>query len=134
MKIKFAVDLLGPYWGHVWSILWPCCDYFYNIFSCKCLKWLQFSGKSQTCQIEECSFMLNFWYHIITMSGTYKGYVLATSTISLLLCALNGTVFYWRVIHAKWEKNQCWMIESIPRRLMANIRAKLWPYIPYLYS
>ena len=39
----FSVELLEPYWGHVWAILGPCLGYFYNIFASRCLKWLKFS-------------------------------------------------------------------------------------------
>ena len=58
--ILFNVQLLGPYWGHVWAILVPCFGYFYNILAFKCLKWLKFSLKSYACQIEEFSLIFNY--------------------------------------------------------------------------
>ena len=51
-RIPFNVQLLGPYFGHVWAILGPCFGYFYIIFASICLKWLNFSPKSHTCQLE----------------------------------------------------------------------------------
>jgi len=49
-KILLNVQLLEPYWGNVLAIKGPCFGYFYNIFASRCLTWLKFSLKSQTCQ------------------------------------------------------------------------------------
>ena len=80
-------QLLGPYWGHVWTILGPCFGYLYNIFACRCLKWLKFSLKSHACQAEDYSLISNYPDHIGSMFGPSWGHVLAISTIPLLLDA-----------------------------------------------
>ena len=49
----FNVQLFRSYWCHVWAILGPYLSYFINIFACRCLKWLKFSLKCITCQIEQ---------------------------------------------------------------------------------
>ena len=62
-RLSFNVKLLGLYKGHVWAILGPYLSYFYNIFACRCLKWLKFSLKCHLYQIEE--------YFEVTLFGPY---------------------------------------------------------------
>ena len=86
-RILFKVQLLGPYWGHIWAILGPCLGYLYKIFACGCLKLFKCSLKSHAYQIEEYPLMFNYWDHIWGMFGLYQGHVLAISTLYLLLYA-----------------------------------------------
>ena len=89
----FNVELSGPYFCHVWAILGPCLSYFYNIFACRCLKWLKFLLKCHACQIEEyfkVQLFGPYWGHVWAIYGQ----VLAISTISLLVDALNGSNFH----------------------------------------
>ena len=67
----FSVELLEPYWSHVWAILGPCFGYFYNIFACSYLKWLKFSLKSHAHQIEDYTLISNYWDHIGAMFSPY---------------------------------------------------------------
>ena len=71
------VDIMGPYWGHVWAILGPCFGYFYNIFASRCMKRLKFSLESHAYQVEEYYLMSIYWDHIRTMFGQYEGHIRA---------------------------------------------------------
>ena len=80
-------SLIFNCWDHidgcVWPTLGPCFGYFYNIFACRCLKWLKFSLKSHECQIEKYFLIFNCWNHIDGRVWATLGHVLAISTIYL---------------------------------------------------
>ena len=59
-RIPINVKLLEQYKGHVWAILGPCFDYFYNIFASRCLNWLKFSLEGHASQIEEYPSISNY--------------------------------------------------------------------------
>ena len=93
-KYSCPVKLFGPYWCHVWAISGPCLGHiramFWLFLQQLCFqmpKLLKYSLKIQTCQLEECSFMLTYQDHIWAMFGTYQDHGLSISTIYLLLDA-----------------------------------------------
>ena len=69
--VLLNVELLGPFWGHVWAIS-GCFGYFYNISAPRCMKWLKFSLVSRASQIEEYHSMSDYWDHIRAMFGNIR--------------------------------------------------------------
>ena len=46
----FNVEILGPHFGTVCTILGSCFGYLYKFFASRCLKWLKFSLKNHECK------------------------------------------------------------------------------------
>ena len=55
---------------------------------------LNFSQKSHAYQVEEYNSISNYWDYERAIFGPYKGHVLAISTISLVVDASNGSNFH----------------------------------------
>merc|ERR1711954_152872 len=84
-RILFNVQLFRPNWCHVWAILGPYLSYFFNIFACRCLKWLKFSFKCHVYQIEE--------YFEVTLFGPYWSHL---DHIRALFWLFLQFIYFWK--------------------------------------